>query len=71
MTTMFTTILFAGALVCAAVAAVWYVAGAMQAAASINTTDALNDPLLRECRAELDDHTYVVGHTPPKSLGAR
>ena len=67
---MFTTILFAGALVCAAAAAYWYVASAVRTAASINTSDALNDLLLRECRAELDDHTYLVRRPAPSTLGA-
>ncbi len=72
---MLSSILFGGAIVCGVAAAYWYVSSAMKIATSINTKDALNDPLLRECRAELDDHTYVVGHTPtaygaPKKFGA-
>jgi hypothetical protein len=68
---MLSTILFAAAIVCGAAALYWYFASAMQIASNINAGDALNDPLMKECRAEMDDHTYLLGHTPPKELGAR
>lgn len=68
---MLSTILFAAAIACGAAALYWYFASAMRIASNINAGDALNDPLMKECRAELDDHTYLVGHTSPKELGAR
>jgi hypothetical protein len=61
---MLSTILFTLALACGAAALYWYFASALDIATNINAGDALNDPLMKECRAELDDHTYVVSSVP-------
>ncbi len=68
---MLSTILFSAAVVFGALALYWYFSGAMDLASGIDAGKGLNDPLMKECRAEMDDHTYVVGHAPPKELGAR
>ena len=34
----------------------------------LNVPSALDDPLMRDLRAELDDHTQVVGRRTPTSI---
>ena len=57
---MLSSTLFAASIICCVAALYWYFSGVVRVAAQLNLDDPLNDPILEECRAELDDHTHVL-----------
>ncbi len=56
---MLTFSLIALAALIAAAATYYYFFAKSSSVSGLDFADAINDPLLQECRAELDDHTLV------------